>query len=296
MVRRHVNEPPATHVKETRFPDGYVAYFDTVAWNRLLDHPDRQSLIAAMARADVRVIASVFVAAEIAQTRDLGRRSALGALVRQVHGDGPLLEHPVEMAIPMSRAILRGEDDFVVPARPETEHFLAFLKDPGDDELHQEVVDWVARQEGKFATVFEQLKPPSPGSRGPFLTQEVLSGDPVLETLMALPGVREEGLTLADMRTMHDAPHDSIWTALAAMMAYLLDQADRHAGRRWRGAFDLWQAVYLGLPINAFVTDDGALRTAAAAILAVLKERREVLTPSVLFTGLKAREPSLFTP
>lgn len=294
MVRRHIDAPPDAHVKETRFPDGYVAYFDTVAWNRLLDHPDRQRLIAAMETAGVRVIGSVFIAAEIAQTRGPARRHALGSLVREVHGDGPLLEHPVEMAIPMARAILRDEDDFRVPARPGTEHFLSFLKDPSDDELHREVVSWVARQEEKFARVFNQLKPPTPDSSGPFLTADVLSSDPVLETLMAMPGVQEEGLTLADMRTMRDAPHDSVWTALAAMMAYLLDQADRHAGRRWRGAFDLWQVVYLGLPINAFVTDDSALLTAATAILAVLKERREILTPSMLFTGLKAREPSLF--
>lgn len=270
-------------MKEIPFPDGYVSYFDTVAWNRLLDHPDRQRLITAMGAAGVRVIGSVFIAAEIAQTPDPLRRCALGALVREVHGDGPLLEHPVEMAIPMAKAILHDEETFLVPARRETEHFLTFLKDPTDEELRQEVTAWVARQEEKFEKVFEQLKPPTPGSTVRFLTPGVIAGDPVLETLMAMPGVREEGLTLDDVRTVCGADHDSVWTALAAMLASLLEQADRHAGRRRRGAFDLWQAVYLGLPINAFVTDDGALLKASSQILSVLKQSREILAPSALF-------------
>ena len=273
----------ARHMEEIPFPDGYVAYFDTVAWNRLLDDPDRQRLIVAMKATGVHVIGSVFIAAEIAQTPDPVRRCALGSLVREVHGNGPLLEHPVEMAIPMARAILRDEDTFLVPARRETEHFLAFLKDPTDEELHREVVSWVARQEERFEKVFEQLKPPTPGSSVRFLTPDVIGGDPVLETLMAMPGVQEEGLTLDDMRAVCGADHDSVWTALAAMLAYLLEQADRHAGRRWRGAFDLWQAVYLGLPINALVTDDAALLKATAKILSVLKQPREVLAPSAFF-------------
>jgi hypothetical protein len=67
--------------EEVVFPIGNAVYFDTNAWNRLLDHPGSERICAQLQQANVAVLASIFSVVEVANTRDLERRRAplLGA-------------------------------------------------------------------------------------------------------------------------------------------------------------------------------------------------------------------------
>lgn len=264
--------------EEVVFPTGDVVYFDTNAWNRLLDHPTREQIRTRLQQANVSVLASIFSAVEVANTRDLERRRALCGLIRAVNGGFPLLGHPMEVAVSIGRAILDDEDDYLFPEALSAALLLRFLDDPGDEAMRLECLDWRRREEEKFRALFEQLKPTQPNPSVSFLTREVIESDALLETLLLFEPARDAGLTLEEMRRICNAPHDSIWTAVRAMLAYWIQDALRHAGRKRPNAFDLWQAVYLGLPVHAFVTDDGPLLDAARKINEFLKVQRLILT------------------
>lgn len=263
---------------EVMFPTGDAVYFDTNAWNQLLDHPTRERTLSRLQPANVSVLASIFSATEVANTRDPERRRALCGLIRAVNGDFPLLGHPMEVAVSMGRAILDDGDEYLFPEARSAALLLRFLDNPEDEAMRLECLEWRHREEKKFAAIFEQLKPPQPNPSISFLTREVVESDAVLETLLLFEPTRDAHLTLEEMRRICDAPNDSIWTAVRAMLAYWIQDAFRHAGRKRPNAFDLWQAVYLGLPVHAFVTDDGPLLEAARNINRFLKVQRLILT------------------
>jgi hypothetical protein len=270
---------------EVMFPTANVVYFDTNAWNRLLDHPERERILTLLQQANVSVLASIFSGVEVANTRDLERRRALCGLMWAVTRGFPLLGHPMEVAVPIGRAILDDEVDYLFPESDSAARLLRFLGNLDDEDLRLECLDWKRREEEKFAAFFEQLKPPQPNPSVSFLTREVIESDAFLETLLLFEPAREAGLTLEEMRRICNAPHDSIWTAVRAMLAYWIQDALRHAGQKRPNAFDLWQAVYLGLSINAFVTDDTPLLDAARKINKFLKVQRLILT----FDGFLSR-------
>lgn len=267
-----------TEREEVVFPTGDAVYFDTNAWNRLLDHPRSAQIRVHLQRTNVSVLASIFSAVEVANTRDLERRRALCGLIRAVNGGFPLLGHPMEVAVPIGRAILDDKDDYLFKETFSAALLLRFLDDSGDEVMRLECLEWRRREEEKFEALFEQLKPQEPNSSVSFITREVIESDSFLETLLLFEPARDAGLTLDEMRRICNAPHDSIWTAVRGMLAYWIQDALRHAGRKRPNAFDLWQAVYLGLPVHAFVTDDGPLLEAARNINRFLKVQRLILT------------------
>ena len=276
-------EPPhsdahSPSTQEFPLPRGDVAYFDTSAWNGLMDHPDQNRVLHRLKEADVSVLASMFCATEIANTPQLDRRRALCTLIKNVHGDFPLLGHPMEIAVPIARAILDGEDDYLIPENPSGAILLRFLDDPTDEPQRQEFLEWRQRIEAKFETLFEKIKPPAPDPSINFLTRELVESQAMLEMLVLFEPAKEAGFTVAQMRQICDAPNDSIWTALRGMLAYWINIAYRHAGKRRPNAFDLWPSVYLGLPLHVFVTNDTRLLDAARQINGFQKIRRHVLT------------------
>lgn len=263
---------------EVAFPTGDAVYFDTVAWNRLLDQPDRERTIEGLRSGNVAVLPSIFNVVEIANTKSLERRVALCGLIRRVSGSFPLLGHPMEVAIPMARAVLDGSDDYLFPEKKSASALLRYLDNPADEEIRAACLEWRTYEEEKFARIFDGLKPAEPNHDVEFLTREVVDGDGVLETLLLFEPAQEAGLTLPEMQQICRAPNDSIWTAVRAMLAYWLQDASRHAGKRRPNAFDLWPAVYLGLPIHAFVTNDAPLLAAARQINGLLTQRRLILS------------------
>lgn len=263
---------------EVAFPTGDAVYFDTVAWNRLLDHPDRERIVGGLRSGNVALLPSIFNVVEIANTKSLERRVALCGLIRRVNGSFPLLGHPMEVAIPIARAILDGTDDYLFPETRGAAALLRYLDEPADEEIRAACSEWKAHEEEKFSRIFEGLKPAEPNAGVVFLSREVVDSDAILETLLLFEPAREAGLTHRDMRKICGAPDDSIWTAVRAMLAYWLQDASRHAGKRRPNAFDLWPAVYLGLNIHVFVTNDGPLLAAARQINGLLTRSRHVLT------------------
>lgn len=192
----------------------------------------------------------------------------------------------MEVAVPIGSAILNDEDTYLFPETVSAALLLRYLNDLDDEDMRLECLDWRRREEKKFAALFEQLKPPQPNPSVSFLTREVIESDALLESLLLFEPARDAGLTLEGMRRICNAPHDSIWTAVRAMLAYWIQDAIRHAGRKRPNAFDLWQAVYLGLPVHAFVTDDEPLLAAARDINGFLKVQRLILTFDELLSRL----------
>ena len=79
-----------TEREEVVFPTGDAVYFDTNAWNRLLDHPRSAQIRVHLQRTNVSVLASIFSAVEVANTRDLECRGAMGiAAGAGVHRPAP---------------------------------------------------------------------------------------------------------------------------------------------------------------------------------------------------------------
>ena len=193
----------------------------------------------------------------------------------------------MEMAVPVARAILDGGDDYLFPENPSGAIVLKFLEDPTDDLQRQDFLEWRRRMEAKFEKVFEQLKPPAPDHSINFLTRDLVEGESMLEVLTWFEPAREAAITIDQMRQVCDAHHDSIWTALRGMLAYWIHIAFRHAGKKRPNAFDLWPAVYLGLPIHVFVTNDDQLLAAAREINKFLKVPRHVLTLDAFIARLE---------
>jgi len=263
---------------EVAFPTGDAVYFDTVAWNRLLDHPEQDRIIQGLRAGKVALLPSIFNVVEIANTQRLERRVALCGLIKRVNGSFPLLGHPMEVAIPHARAILDGASDVVYPESREAIILLRFLDDPADEDVRAACLAWRRHEEEKFDRIFKGLKPPAKTTDIRFVTREAVDGDAVLELLLLFEPAREAGLTLEDLRRVVTAPDDTVWTAVRAMLAQWLQDAYEHAGKGRPNGFDLWQAVYLGFPIHAFVTNDTRFLEATRTINGLLTVKRHILT------------------
>ncbi len=254
------------------------AYFDNSAWNVLWRRPDRDAVTASLRGRGVKVLGSIFSAAEVANTSDFEKRRGLTNLLREIHGDGPLLEHPMVMARPAAEAILRGDRDYRVPEIPQTADILRFLSDPTDEASRQEYRAWAERLATKFDAAFELAKPSVPDPTIDLVSREALESDPMLDFLIVFQPARDAGLTREQMRVIIDSPADSVWSTLGGMFLYVITLANHHATQKRRSALDLWQTLYLGLPIAAFVTNDKRQAEAALRIRSVLKQQPKVLT------------------
>jgi hypothetical protein len=84
-------------------------YFDTSTWNHLKDHAERDELIRLIQRRKWLVLASVISVGEVLRTPDDFRRQEICSAMRTLHGDGPLLERPFDLARTAAQSVLRGQ-------------------------------------------------------------------------------------------------------------------------------------------------------------------------------------------
>ena len=90
-------------------------YFDTSAWNYVSKHPRRGEIISAIEQSNTIVLASVISIGEVLRTPDPTVRSSICSTIRNLHGDGHLLERPQDLALAVAEAFLRGEKDVILP-------------------------------------------------------------------------------------------------------------------------------------------------------------------------------------
>lgn len=105
-------------------------YFDASAWSDLVRERDRDALVANKRRPAL-VLASVISAGEILRTSDALLRKELSSTMLSLHGDGPLLERPLDLARAAAIAHLRGDEDMPLPQTSPGRSLLSFLRSPG---------------------------------------------------------------------------------------------------------------------------------------------------------------------
>ncbi len=279
-----------------------LVYFETSAWNRLADRPDRDGVIARVKELGLRVVTGLYAAGELLSTTNAGRRRALCELVTRVaHGGAPLLDHPEYLAKYAVQAWRNGEADLLARESPGARRLRFFLENPDrlDDASRREIVQWI--QHGAHAdhdAVLQDLAPVGPRAGPPFCSEAILRSREWNEAFAAGdPVVKENRLSLDEVEAICEAR--DVWKAYRAMVAFTGDAGlDRmpvsrpnpKGGRDQRrpGGPDIRQAVYLGV-CGTFVLQDGWLEEslshiAAAAGLPRLIVRAESYFEQILDT------------
>ena len=263
-------------------------YFDTSAWNRLADRPNRHGLIAALQARRAVVLASVYSAAEILRTSLPERRADLAAVMQAFDPDLPLLERPFTIAVATAQAFLRGEDDALQPQSGPGRTLLSYLTCP--DETDQDPLEaWLLNSEVNLERFRVEAASPDPDSTR-YHASEILETDAFLRLLLRLPPAVELGLSLGQVRDLYQRV--DVWRAMAGTLGYILTQVRSHSPE-WRGnyrrpgAADLWQAVYLGV-VEIFVTSDVRQLEAVGEISAVLRYPRCVVDTADFLDGVEA--------
>lgn len=294
---------------EATWPEGEIAYFDSSSWNWFYDRPDRAILLDRVRNRRITILASALSAAEIATTRNPSRRRDLCQFMKDVHPESlGLLEHPLRMAKPMAEGILRGEDSYVIPETLLAQEVSAFLSDPVDEETRQGIIDWRKRIETRFQDTIVVLASalkkaledhnyiePAPD----LMTFEAARSPAMIEALLAVAAQMDLEASEDQMRSIYESPFPTVWSCLPAVWLFVAQLLNRDIGMRHRpGGVDFLHALYMGLPINVFVTDDGnrhlmetGLLAAAKSISTLLVSPCPVLTSAQFFDHLLYQTP-----
>lgn len=248
-------------------------YFDTSTWNHLEDHDQREELIRLIQHGNQQVLASVISVGEVLCTPTDLRRQRICLTMRALHGDGPLLERPVDLAHAAAQATLQEQDDFQLP-RSGPGNYLNWVAWRDQSPPQDEIRAWQCNMEEnleRFSGQLRQLHLSSNLNR----STEVLNSEPFLKILSQLPRVKDLGLSVPQMRAICEK--SDVWKALGATLAYMIKPSTAHAPkyrkrRKRPGARDLWQAAYLGM-VEVFVTGDERMFDAVSEISRIARFR-----------------------
>jgi hypothetical protein len=262
-------------------------YFDTSAWNRLAKHPARNQLVGSLKGTGTLVLASVFSVGEVLRTTDPIVRQTLCGTIQDLHGEGPLLERPVDLIYASASAFHRGDRERTVPESGPSRQLWQFMR--GDSELCAEdtelIAAWLQNSEANLAQFIEQIKPPLPDLKTNYCSREVLDRDDFLTLLLKFPNIGSLGLSVSEVRTLCEKT--DVWSAAAATLAYMIELSTTHAriwkgGRKRPGAADLWQAIYLGT-VEIFVSSDRRLVDGLSRISSCMQHPRCVVDTDAFF-------------
>jgi hypothetical protein len=281
----HVNASTSEYVRHDEDPQLHLAYFDTSAWNGLVDHPKSDAIVTELQRRRVIVLASVISVGEVLKTPVRGRVERLRSLMLKLHGDGPLLERPMTLATEAARAFFRNETDFRLPQSGTGQSLLKFLSRPDDADVDS-IAAWLKNLDRNHGRFLDEIRPEQPNRKTQYYSEEIAHSEPFLKLLSTVPAAQELGLSLvqvAELLTRVD-----IWRALAGTLGYIITQAMAHAprqGGKRPGGPDMWQVVYLGV-VEAFVSSDVRLLEAAKEISSTLRYSRCVIRTCDFLDGL----------
>ncbi len=250
-------------------------YFDTSSWNHLaIERTDREKLVCLILKRNYRVLASVISVGEVLRDTDGCRREKIRSTMGTLHGDGPLLERPLDLSRAAAEAVFQGQEDFPLPRTGPGEYLLACLQSATHPPPGDEIWGWLSNMRDCWCQFRARLNQLSLQPSFDVLP-DVAGSDALLKLLCKLPTADALGVSLSQMRSIYKK--SDVWKALGATLAYMIKPSTTHApknkkGRRAPDAPDLWQATYLGL-VEVFVTDDGPMRDTISEISSAARFR-----------------------
>jgi len=104
------------------------------------------------------VLVSVISAGEVLRIRDTGLRKLICSTMLALHGDGPLLDHPLNLASAAAQAVLRGDQGYQLPESSPAKHLRACLSDPTAPPAAH-IQDWLRNLDQNMQAFLEEIKP-----------------------------------------------------------------------------------------------------------------------------------------
>lgn len=269
-------------------------YFDTSAWNYVVKHPRRLELADAIKKSGTVVLASVISVCEILRISDPTLRDLMCVTVRDLHGEGHLLERPMDLATVAAEAFLRGEQDFILARTDPGEAIYSHLANP-DSPPSKEIQDWLCNMDSNLERFIEKTRPAQRDSATQYCSPAVLEREDFLRILCDLPPTKHLNLSISQMKEL--CRTSDIWRSQAATLAYTIELSTSHApkskhGKKRPGGPDLWQTVYLGVSEIFVTSDEGQLKAACRASACLKYPRCVVLTKDFADGALRHRENS----
>jgi hypothetical protein len=200
-------------------------------------------------------------------------------MMSTLHGEGPLLERPHDLALAAAGAIRRGDKDMLLPRTGPGNSLLRCMRDPTQPPT-EEIQRWLSNMESNMERFIEENRPCNPDLATSYLSQDTLNSENFLKLLCRSPPFEDLAISVSEMRKF--CQNSDVWKAFAAMLAYTIKLWATHAprnlkGKKRPGGADLWQAVYLGV-VEAFVSSDTPMQKAVSEINALLRYPRRILS------------------
>ena len=254
-------------------------YFDTSAWDYLSKHGDGEWIADLIKRSRTLVFVSVISVGEVLRDPDSARRRRTCGIMRGLHGDGHLLERPLDLALAAAHAFLRGEKEMTLPRSGFGEALHSYMHNPMSPP-NEDIVFWLHNMDNNVDRFIEQIKPIQPDLATRYCIPEVLKRADFLRILCELPSTKPLNLSNSQMGELCETC--DIWRSLAATLAYIVELSTRHTPKsphrkKRTGGPDVWQLVYLGVA-DVFVTGDSNQLQAARSVSRCLKFPRCVVS------------------
>jgi hypothetical protein len=267
----------------------HLAYFDTSAWNHVVDHAESDAIVDTLGSRAVIVLASVISAGEILKTPAADRRERLCAVMLKLHGDVALLERPMTLAVEAAKAFFRDEPDFSLPRTGPGRSLLAFLGCPATADTSS-IAAWLQKLDRNHGRFLKEIRPELPDPNTLYYSPELLHTEPFLKLLSTVPAAQELGLSVPQIAALIAGV--DVWRALAGTVGYIITQSTSHSpktrqGRSRPGGPDMWQLVYLGVA-EAFVSSDERLLEAAREVSKTSRYPRCVISTRDFLDGITA--------
>jgi len=271
----------------------HLVYFDTSAWNDVVDHAESEAILAELRSRAVIVLASVISAGEILKTPAADRRERLCSVMLKLHGDVALLERPMTLAAEAARAFFRQERDFSLPRTGPGRSLLEFLRRP-DAADKSSIAAWLQNLDRNHERFLKEIRPELADPSTRYHSAELLQTEPFLKLLSTVPAAQELALSVPQIGELIAGV--DVWRALAGTMGYIVTQSTSHSpktrqGRSRPGGPDMWQVAYLGVA-EAFVSSDERLLEAAREVSKTFRYPRCVISTRDFLDGIIASNVS----
>jgi hypothetical protein len=261
-------------------------YFDTSAWNYLSKRPDRATLVRGIKQSATVVLASVISVGEILRTSDAKLRQLMCSTIRELHGDGLLLERPEDLAVAAAEALRRGEKDMLLPRTGPGNTLYSYMCNPTSPPT-EDIWAWLRNMDRNLNRFIDEIRPSHADTTTQYCTPQVLEREDFLQILCELPPTKHLNLSTSEVRQLCE--RSDAWKALGAMFACTIELSTTYApkskyGKKRPGGPDLRQAAYLGV-VEVFVTGDVRLLDATIRISACLRYPRCVVSSEEFISG-----------
>lgn len=264
-----------------------MVYFDTSCWNRLCSYPDSRTLVERIHLKGQIVLSSVISVGEVLRAPE-DKRRVMCSMMSRLHGQGPLLERPHDLARAAAEAVRRGEKDLPLPLTGTGNYLLGCVRDPATPPT-EEIERWLSTIERNMKRFIEETRPYNPDVTTSYLSQETLDSETFLSLLCKCPPFEDLTFSASEMRGF--CGKSDVWRAFAATLECAIKLWATHAprnvkGKKRPGGADLWQAVYLGV-VEVLVSSDTAMRDAVSQINSLLRYPRRILSLEEFVAGLE---------